>query len=257
MNISNAIILDTETHDLPGLVIQFAYAYMSFQPHEGKLTPVMQHQTLFNELYSIGDQQINPAAMAVHNIIDSDLTGKPHTSTITVPLTEGYIIGHNIDFDINALELSTGVKCNLKPICTLALARAAWPDLPSHKLTALIYHIYGPTEFARNLVQNSHDAAADIRNTAHLLSALCAHLRIQSIEALYEASVQARIPKKMAFGKHKGSLIEDVPRQYMNWFINKSENPDPYLVAAFRQQISIWDAQKKKNNRHDAYKVGG
>ena len=238
LNTSNALILDTETHDLNGLVIQLAHAELQFQPQDGKSTPIMQHQTLFNEMYSIGDQKITHGSMAVHNIIDSDLIGKPHTSTIQLPFDEGYIIGHNIDYDINALQLSTGQPCKLKPICTLALARLAWPNLEAHKLTTLIYHIYGSTEFARNLVQNSHDAATDIRNTAHVVTAICNELQIQSIEELYEIGLKARIPTIMPFGKHKGMAISEVPTPYMNWYIAKSDNPDPYILQAFNEQIS-------------------
>lgn len=232
-----AIILDTETHDLNGLVIQLAHAQLEFQSHKEKLVPVMQSHTLFNQLYSIGDVQINFAAMAIHNIIDSDLQGMPHTSSIRLPIQDGYIIGHNIDYDINAIKLSTQQDINLKPICTLALARMVWPELQAHTLSSLIYHIYGPTEFARSLVQDSHDAATDIRNTAHLISAICAALHVHSIEDLYQASCTARIPTVMPFGKHKGVAIENVPAPYMRWFIG-TDNPDPYIAEAFKQCLN-------------------
>lgn len=244
MTTNKAIILDTETHDLNGLVIQLAYASVALLSYKDeKPVPVLKHDTLFNQMYSIGDYKIDHAAMAVHNILDSDLEGKPHTSTITLPINEGYIIGHNIDYDINAIATSTGVKTSLKPICTLALARMVWPELKSHKLGGLIYHIYGSSEYARNLVMNSHDAETDIRNTSHLLTRLCAALEVETMEQLYALSCKARIPTVMPFGKHKGVKIEDVPRQYMNWFIN-SDNPDPHVCEAFKQVLYKPKAKK-------------
>lgn len=237
MTSEQAIILDTETHALDGLVIQLAHAPLKFIPHDDKFEPVINSAKIFNELYSIGDNRIDHAAMAVHNIIDSDIANKADCSAIQLPISEGYIIGHNIDYDVKAIERSTNTKIELKRICTLALARMAFPELKSHKLTALIYHIYGPTDFARILVLNSHDAATDIRNTAHLLCAICAHLRIYNIEDLYQASLKARIPKIMTFGKHQGLPIDQVPRPYMKWYL-QTENADPYLCEAFNQVLN-------------------
>lgn len=239
---NNAIILDTETHDLKGLVIQLAYVNVKFEELAGSKVLVLQEHSLFNQMYSIGENKINYAAMAVHNILDSDLVGNPDTSTITLPFDEGFIIGHNIDYDIEAIATSTGVKTNLKPICTLALARMIWPELPTHKLTSLMYYLFGPTELARSLVSNSHDAASDIRNTGHLLSAISKKLNIFSMEELYLASCQARIPTKMPFGKHKGTPIEEVPRAYMTWFINQ-DNPDIHICEAFKK---VLNSPKKK-----------
>lgn len=272
---NNIVVLDTETHTLKGAVIQLAYAHLEFHDREQKIAqsvldvnqteqksaqnalefiapidtskkiiePCLDHAGLFTGMYSIGDLKIDPAAMAVHNILDSDLLGKPHYSTIELPFySDGYIIGHNIDYDIACLELSLSRKLDVKRICTLALAREIWPQFSSHKLGALIYNIYGPTDYARNLVSSSHDAAVDIRNTAHVLSAICAHLRITNIEALYEASQAARLPKVMPFGKHKGKFLKDLPPAYLKWYLT-TDRQDPYLSEAINNCLGIKNDQ--------------
>ncbi|MDW2753129.1 3'-5' exonuclease, partial [Acinetobacter baumannii] len=57
-------------------------------------------------------------------------------------LPEGveFIVGHNIDYDIKALN-KCGPAIKAKTICTLALARDVWPDLTSHKLAVLYYFV--------------------------------------------------------------------------------------------------------------------
>ena len=43
--------------------------------------------------------------MAVHHIIESDIADKPSYETFRVPECD-YIIGHNIDYDIQAIRLA-------------------------------------------------------------------------------------------------------------------------------------------------------
>lgn len=88
-----AIILDTETHTLNGLPIEIAYAPIQIQA--GKLS-LDRHQ-IFDQLYSIGDEKISYASMAVHHILESEIAGQPHFSNFTLPAETIYIIGHNIE----------------------------------------------------------------------------------------------------------------------------------------------------------------
>ena len=41
----------------------------------------------------------------------------------------------------------------------------------------------------------------------------------------------ARIPTVMTFGKHKGMVIKDVPRDYVRWLLGQPD-VDPYLRQA-------------------------
>lgn len=221
-----AIILDTETHTLNGQPIEIAYA--PIQIHDGKLT--LDKTQIFDQLYSV-DEPISYAAMAVHHILESELVDQPHYTTFKLPAETTYIIGHNIDYDIRTIEKCGIDTSNIKAICTLALARLVWPDAEAHNISALIYMITKGSEKAREMIKKAHRADMDIILTANILMHEIHHLNIQTLEALYEASEDARIPRTINFGKHRGTAIADLPADYMQWLL-RQDDLDIYLRKA-------------------------
>ena len=221
-----AIILDTETHTLNGQPIEIAYA--PIQIENGKLT--LDKSQIFDQLYTV-DEPISFAAMAVHHILESDLEGKPHYTTFQLPSETSYIIGHNIDYDIRALEKCGVDTSKIKAICTLALSRVVWPDAEAHNISALIYMISKGSDKAREMIKKAHRADMDIILTANILMHIVHHLNIDSMEALFTASEDARIPRTINFGKHRGTAIVDLPSDYVQWLLRQDEL-DPYLKKA-------------------------
>ena len=221
-----SIILDTETHTLNGLPIEIAYAPIEIQ--QGKLS--LDKTQIFDQLYSIGEP-ISYASMAVHQILESDITDQPSYTTFQLPNETSYIIGHNIDYDVQAIARCGVDVSHLKPICTLALARQVWPNAEAHNISALIYQISRGSEKARELLKGAHRADADIILTANILMHIIAHLGVQTVEELYTTSEDARIPKMINFGKHKGTAIQDLPADYANWLL-KQDELDAYLRTA-------------------------
>ncbi|WP_374529054.1 putative quorum-sensing-regulated virulence factor [Acinetobacter sp.] len=227
-----AIILDTETHTLNGQPIEIAYAPIDVQ--NGKLT--LDKSKLFDQLYSV-DEPISFAAMAVHHILESDLLNKPHYSSFTLPPDTQYIIGHNIDYDIRAIEKCGVNTSSIKAICTLALARRVWPDAEAHNISALIYMISKGSEKAREMIKKAHRADMDIILTANILMHIVHQLNINSMEELYAASEDARIPRSINFGKHRGTNIVDLPADYIQWLL-RQDDLDPYLRKAL-ENVSL------------------
>ena len=225
-----AIILDTETHTLNGQPIEIAYAPVEIFDHKISLDK----SRLFDQLYSC-DEPISFAAMAVHHILESDLVGMPHYSSFTLPQETTYIIGHNIDYDIRALEKCGVDSSNIKAICTLALARRVWPDAEAHNISALIYMITKGSEKAREMIRKAHRADMDIILTANILMHIVHHLQINSIEELYTLSEDARIPRSINFGKHRGTAIADLPSDYVQWLL-RQDDLDPYLRKALENK---------------------
>ncbi|MCY1160828.1 Exodeoxyribonuclease 10 [compost metagenome] len=221
-----AIILDTETHTLNGQPIEIAYA--PIQIHDGKLT--LDKSQIFDQLYRV-DEPISYAAMAVHHILESELVDQPHYTSFSLPQDTTYIIGHNIDYDIRALEKCGVDISKIKAICTLALARLVWPDAEAHNISALIYMITKGSAKARDMIKKAHRADMDIILTANILMHEIHHLKIQTIEELYTASEDARIPRTINFGKHRGTAIAGLPTDYMQWLL-RQEDLDPYLRKA-------------------------
>lgn len=226
-----AIILDTETHTLNGLPIEIAYAPV--EVHAGKLS--LDKSQLFDQLYQV-NQPISYAAMAVHHILESDLVDQPLYTSFELPADTTYIIGHNVDYDMAAIARCGVQTQDIKAICTLALARKVWPQADAHNISALIYLISKGSDKARELLKGAHRADADIILTANILMHIVHHLNIHNIDDLYLASEQARIPTKINFGKHKGSLIQDLPHDYINWLL-RQDDLDPYLKKALENTL--------------------
>lgn len=226
-----AIILDTETHTLNGLPIEIAYAPVEIE--NGKLS--LDKSQIFDQLYQVG-QPISYAAMAVHHILESDLIDQPFYNTFQLPTQTTYIIGHNVDYDVSAIARCGVDTSKLKPICTLALARHVWDDAEAHNISALIYLISKGSDKAREMLKGAHRADADIILTANILMHIIHKLNIQNIEELYIASEEARIPKSITFGKHKGTAIQELPADYIQWLL-RQDDLDLYLRKALEARL--------------------
>lgn len=223
---SLAYILDTETTGFEAPeVIQLAL----YGPLNNPLTsyaPTKVQKFRPSKPISVG-------AMAVHHILDTDLTCEPPWQGYTLPTDCAYLIGHSVDYDWQGIG-----SPNVKRICTLALARQLWPDNDGHSLVACMYRIY-PHAMARSMVKGAHDAEADV----HLCERLLGHLydalgKPETWEQLWRLSEEARIPKLFTFGKHQGALIADIRRDdpgYVHWLLSgkcDTVNEDPYLRMA-------------------------
>lgn len=224
----NALIIDTEVNRLEDPEV-IELAVMAAEIKEGILHT---HDFACWRFKPTGD--IEPGAMAVHHILPHDLQNCMDSASAAGALPDAeYVIGHNIDFDANALGLT-----QQKRICTLALVRSMFPSWKSHTLGACIYEILGPTENARRFAKDSHNALADVMSTELLLRKILELLRPSSMEELFRESENARIPKVMPFGKHKGMAINDVPLSYLEW-LRKQEDVDQYLRIAIKQALPL------------------
>lgn len=167
---------------------------------------------------------ISLGALATHHIMDEELVNCPASSSFRLPAGTKYIIGHNIDFDWVAIG-----KPEVKRICTLALARSLWPELDSHTQSALLYHFERGT--ARDQLRNAHSALADVWICSKIVGKVIDQLHPVSLDALWQMSEKARIPKVMPYGKHKGELISQMPADYKQWLL-RQDNVSDYLRKA-------------------------
>ena len=82
-------------------------------------------------------------------------------------------------------------------------------------------------------MRNAHNAKYDIYFTGVLLEVLVSELGIKDMNSLYMMSETARIPKKITFGKHKGTDVKDLPSDYKAWLL-RQDDVDPYLRKALK-----------------------
>lgn len=223
----SALIFDTETTggEPPALI---EAAWIKFEGDEGlDLRP----SSRFEQRYNPGVPS-TLGALATHHILDMELSGCPHPSEFALPEDVNFLVGHNVDYDWAVIG-----KPRVRLICTLALARSIHPELDSHKLGALAYHFLGAA--ARPMLRDAHSAAADVEITRHVLRHLVGYLRAQGMpatwDALYEASERARVPTVIAFGKHKGTKIAELPSDYVSWMLRQPDL-DPYLKQALENR---------------------
>lgn len=188
---------------------------------------------------------ITLGALAVHHILDEELVDQPSSETAAqdLPSTIDYFIGHNVDFDWVALG-----KPDCKRIDTLSLARHAWPELDSHSLGALIYHLN--REEARHLLQDAHSAVQDIILTLLIfrrtITALCESGALPhdpTWDDIYQQSELGRIPKTMPFGKHRGTPLNEVPHDYIQWALGNIADMDPYLKKGLKKVLASQDVE--------------
>jgi exodeoxyribonuclease X len=194
---------------------------------------------------------IEYGAMATHHIVAADLADFPEwPGSWPLPAGVEYLIGHGVDFDWRCIG-----QPHVARICTLALARNLWPALDSHKLAALAYFLL-PTDEARDLTRDAHNASADVRMcwlvVEHILAKLPACTTWHDV---WVASEKARVPERMTFGKYgpdsdwakasgeKGMRCADVKRfdyGYYKWLFDKCDQvrDDPYLQKALRGEAA-------------------
>ena len=212
-----AIIFDTETTGRKDpIIIEGAWLELK------SVNPFKLGQS-FCQRYN-PEKPIELGALATHHIYDEELIECPPAKSFSLPSDVRYIIGHNIDYDWKVID-----QPNIRRICTLALARKVWNSIDAYSQSALLYFI--DRDNARDILKKAHSAETDVRICATILEKICIELDVSSFEHLWELSEDARTPTVMPFGKHKGTLITDIPIDYKKWLLSQ-DNIDPYLKDA-------------------------
>lgn len=122
--------------------------------------------------------EFSPFCVAVHGIRPDDVADAPDFATLWSelgPLLEGAtLLAHNASFDAGVLRAclaTAGLEVpNFRFICTVQLARVAFPELPSHRLNVVARHLGIPL--------HHHEAGSDAtacaaigRHVAHMVGA--------------------------------------------------------------------------------------
>lgn len=226
------VILDTETQGLNHHeCIELAYLPVDIEDAQ-----VVIAGEVFEQRYR-SHHPIQVGAAVVHGILDEDLVDCPPSGSAASDLPVGleYMIGHKVRYDWNTLG-----QPDVKLICTLAIARDLYPELPNHKQSSLYLHFMGATRTNLDFVRsNAHGAMADISMLNEILKYMLSDRadHVKTVEDLYDLSEVCAVPKIMPFGKHKGVSISDIPPDYLRWMINtlkEDAEADPYLLKALR-----------------------
>jgi len=184
--------------------------------------------------YFNSGRSISPAVIKVHGITDADVSGYERFELDQFELPE-YLIGHNVRFDWRVIGSPSA-----KLICTVRLARVAFPEWSAYSQSKCIEQLLGKSEASKMTIA-AHDALGDARMCHLLYQACCTRLEIAPTDfaAAHEISNAANPVSKMPFGKHKGKPIKEVPISYVKWMIGNIHNLQPSLHSALTKRLKL------------------
>lgn len=181
------------------------------------------------------EQTISKESIAIHNITDEMVVGKPKAREILSEVFEFVgktpIVGHGVNFDIDMLSNAAkreGITCSLdrnEVFDTLRMARI-YGRSPTNSLEMLRKHFH--IEF-----ENAHRAMADVIVNIEVFRQLVKDYR--SKKSLVKVLSRPVKMKKIPLGKHKGRPFSEVPVEYLQWAANKDFDQD--LLFSIRSEL--------------------
>lgn len=238
-----ALVLDTETdqgHD--PLPIQVA-----------TLDPITHEEWM---QYFNSGRPISPITTQVHGITDQDVAGLAAFDLRQFDVPE-YLIAHNATFDWRVIG-----RPQTKLICTVKLARLAFPHWKSYRQSSCIEQIfesYGEDgrQQAAALTAKAHDALGDVRMCVLIYKVCCEQLQLdyQDFERVYQLlqhhakskprtsytkrhSLTDQGALTMPFGKYKGVEISQIPKGYVRWLLDNAIRLDEQLQSALIMRLA-------------------
>lgn len=154
---------------------------------------------VFRRLIRPEPARFSPFCVAVHGIRPGDVADAPSFAGIwpdLLPLLDGVtILAHNASFDAGVLSaclLAAGIPVpSFRFICTVDLARAAFPQLRSHKLNIVAHHL--------GIDLRHHEAGSDAAACAAIGRHVAEMLGVATVtEAAERLGVGARRPGRPA-----------------------------------------------------------
>ncbi len=176
----------------------------------------------YNQLANPG-MPIPPEAMAVHHITDESVRFCPPSSEIVTEfclfimrLANPVMVAHNAEFDRGMIERA-GLP-RLPWVCTWRCALHIWPDAPGHGNQVLRYWLGLEPEVPADLYP--HRALYDVIVTEAILARM---LQERTLEQLIDMSGRPAVLRKIRFGKHRGQLWAELPRDYLQWIARQPD----------------------------------
>ena len=164
------------------------------------------------------NRPIPPEAMAVHHITNVEAgAGIPATTALRM-LMEGppsAFVAHN-----SAFEQQFFAGGEVPWICTMKVSLRVLPDAPSHSLQVLRYLL--DLDVDPVAAQPPHRAGPD----AYVCAALVAHFIEQFGTTVEQMIAWTKLPAYLTrfnFGKHSGKRYTEVPIDYLEWIVDKSD----------------------------------
>lgn len=203
---------DTETCGLPPHHYPCQIGLQQIDPNTFDV--LWEIESLIDPEYPIGEY-----ASGMHGITNEMVADEPTLAEfVELKLNGGLtgeitMIAHKIDFDIKALSQCGPIS---RTVCSLFEARQLrhlFKDLEDCKLQTLRAYFGIKTN-------DAHQALADCDTTRQVLQKLV-QVSGRTLEQL--ASTPDRVVHTMPYGKFKGLLIVQIPKDYLRWMMDNTE----------------------------------
>lgn len=170
---------------------------------------------------------IPPEASAIHHITDEDVAGAPSIDDAMAPFFDyefDFVVAHQSAFDKRMMDFGEAPWA-----CTLKMARAVYPDAPSHKNQFLRYWL-GLPKLTYAQMSFAHRALYDSECTTYLFQHLLSKATSENpIESIIHLSNNPRLLKICKLRKHMDKPWSEVPKDYLNWILNpRTPHPQPF-----------------------------
>lgn len=209
------------------------------------LTTGQQWMAYFNS-----GRPISPLTTQIHGITDDDVAGLDAFDLSNFNIPE-YLIGHNVNFDWRVIG-----RPEAKLICTVRLARLAFPEWYSYKQSRCIeqlFNLQNRGDDITRFTQQAHDALGDVKMCYEIYKACCEKLGInyQNYAAAHLLCQKARTTRGksstrntsdqpmsvMPFGKYRGQPVAQLPKPYVKWILANVPALRPSLINALQQRL--------------------
>lgn len=228
------ISLDTETTGLDPSVDQVVEVAAVWTSLAGGITRT------WSSLVNPG-RPIPASASAVHHLVDEDVADAPKLEVALGELKRGdfqAVACHNAAFDTAFIPFEVPV------LCTMRLAQRLWPELESHKNQFLRYHLKLNCPEVKGLA--AHRAEVDALVTAKLLIFELEEVLRRAkdpgagtVEGLVEWVNKPLLLHKCNFGKHRGSLWSEIPKDYLAWMNSPKGITDMSADTRYTVQVYL------------------
>lgn len=264
---NNIVVADVETTGVTddSDIIELSMSYPT--GIDNQLDDIANFTSRFNPTHPVP-----PDASAIHYITTNELINEPDYKSMAITITElfsqkTYYVGHNVQFDRRMLiENHNRSDCSSvifenddSWICTLKLAKKLFAEDPEFKNLTLSY-LWFKFELYKdsNVKISPHSAKDDVymcyKVLAHLLNIAVERGMVDPSKEigrqLTDITNSPTLYKAVPIGKYKGTVMEEVPMDYIVWMLANSDmlnenmpNFDADLAATFVNQLMTRNAE--------------
>ena len=171
-------------------------------------------------------------ASAIHHITDEDVADAPSIEEAMLPFFDEefeFVVAHQAKFDTRFMDFG-----NCDWLCTWKLGLRVFPESPVHSNQGLRHHLKRPAPTIAS-AEFAHRALYDAEVTADLFSVILERAQTDDPwPKMLEISSNPALLKKCKLKKHMNTPWKDVPRDYLNWILNKSTGWDEDVLFTAR-----------------------